>query len=147
MTWEVSFPMHVGRRTVGLAAVLCVVPENDWDWRLWDFYGIRPSPDGTPMPDFERATQESPNGHRLPWTALVSFAADLDQVFDCLLTASLPGQAPPTPVKVMAGDFGECLVAIRADDSTQWHLSSNFLGDTGAALREAWEALPLAEPE
>jgi hypothetical protein len=141
MTWGVSFPMHVGRRTIGLAEVLGVVPENDWDWRLWDFYGIGPSPDGRPMPDFERATRESPDGYPLSWSALASFASGLEQVHDCLLTAGPRGARPPTSAEVMADDFHSCLVAIRAEDSTEWHVSTNLPGEAGAILREAWEAL------
>jgi hypothetical protein len=140
MTWSIRVPMRVEERAIGLTDVLAGVPENDWDWRLWDLYGIGQAPDNMPMPEFERVVREAPHGLILTWADLLDFAAGVDQIYDCLLTAARPGHAP-TAEEVMAEDYRRLLVVISAEDSTYWKLTSNLSGKEAELLHHAWQSL------
>jgi hypothetical protein len=120
--------------------VLAGVPDNDRDWRLWDLFAVGRAPHGLSMPDFERAAYESPRGYRLSWTELSTLPEGMDQVCDCLLTAAAPG-AEATADEVMAEDYRRLIVAISAEHSTCWRLSSNLGGDAGDSLQAAWRSL------
>lgn len=144
MTWSRSLrvPMHAGRRIVTLAEVLAPVPENAWDWRLWDLDGIGHAPGGVPMADFEREVREAPGGFPFDWPALLRFAAGMAQVHDCLLTAASPG-VRPTAEEVLAEDYRRLLLVVAAEDSSGWLLTSRLARNADDPHR-AWRSLAAA---
>jgi hypothetical protein len=140
MTWSIRLPARRGDWFVGLRDVLADVPDNTWDWRLWDLYGIGHAPDNMAMPEFERAVCEAPRGYSLSWTDLLYFAVGMDQIYDCLLTAVRPGDEL-TAEEALNENSRKLLVMISAEDSAYWKLSSNLSGKEGESLHSAWQSL------
>jgi hypothetical protein len=140
MTWSIRFPMHMDNMTIGLDDVLAGVPDNNWNWRLWDLYGMAHAPHNMSMEEFESVVREAPSGYSLPWTDLLEFARRADQIYDCLLTAAKSGYEP-TEAEVLGEDYRKLIVVISAEDSTYWALSSNLDGMKGTLLHRAWESL------
>jgi hypothetical protein len=140
MTWSIRFHMQLQGNTIALTDVLAGIPDNDWDWRLWDLYAIGHAPHDLSMPDFERVVIEAPRGYSLSWTELLDLAVHLEDTYDCLLTAAA-SDTDATAEEVMAEDYSRLIVTISAEDSTCWRLFSNLGGEAGQSLQAAWRSL------
>jgi hypothetical protein len=140
VTRSIRIPVWVGGRPIALRDVLAGVPDNDWDWRLWDLHAIGRAPHGPSLPEFERAVRAAPRGYRLSWAELSDFAAAAEDIHDCLLTVATPGHEP-TAEEVMAEDYRRLLVVISLEDSTFWDLFSRLGGEIGESLYGTWRSL------
>ncbi|GAA3877125.1 hypothetical protein [Streptomyces sedi] len=140
MSESLHIPMWVGKRLIGLEDILAAVPSNNWDWRLWDFFGTGQAPEGRPMAEFEQTVAETPEGFGFNWPELTEFAAELDQTHDCLLTAA-HAHMGPTPAQVSDSNWDACLLVISAEDSTDWRLWARLDAKRNATLVSTWRGL------
>ncbi|SOD67547.1 hypothetical protein SAMN06297387_1322 [Streptomyces zhaozhouensis] len=140
MSESLRIPMWAGKSLIGLNDILSVVPVNEWEWRLWDFFGTGQAPEGSPMAEFEQRVTETPEGVGFNWPEIANFAAGLDQTHDCLLTAAQPHMGP-TPAQVSDSNWDACLLVISAEDSTEWRLWARLDAELNTTLVSAWRAL------
>src|SRR5512133_1253299 len=85
---SVRIPMHRGDGSVvSLSEVVSVFPDNDFVWTIVEFFGTGRAPGGMGMPEFEDEVRSTPAGVGMTWPEFRRFSADLDQTFDCDVTA------------------------------------------------------------
>lgn len=100
------------------------VPENDWAWSLFEFDGVGRMPADQPLRAFQGRLEKQPNGLIFTWTEIREFADALEYTIDCLLVAVTHVDLLAVE-KLLADDFRECEVVIRAIDSTEWVLCAS----------------------
>ena len=70
-----EFPMFQSTgHFIQLKDILDAIPDNGWHWHVLDFCGVGVPPQGMTMPEFESATQGSPEGFIFSWPDLKSFS-------------------------------------------------------------------------
>lgn len=137
----IEVPMfRADRVCVQLIDLLATIHDNDWVWSVLEFYGVARLPSGESTLDFEERIRKSPRGVIYRWGELLKFAVTVEYVIDCLVVAVSHVEKLDTD-KVMADDFEQCEVAIRAFDSSSWTLSAStseiLTGLEKAALGES----------
>ncbi|MEU8544833.1 hypothetical protein AB0C52_33355 [Streptomyces sp. NPDC048717] len=118
-----KFTMRRGPgRTVVLAELLALVPDNDWAWSLLEYDGVGSFPDGLTYQEFQDLLLAVPEGLPMTWERVRAFAAGLDQCWDLILVAA-GDRARLAPDRLAALDFGGCLVVFEAIDSGSWEVT------------------------
>ena len=76
-------------RKLTLEDFFALLPDNDWIWSCFEFYGVGRPPEGiATMEDFSRYCLETPEGYRMTWQDLRALSLFLGDVTDCILVAS-----------------------------------------------------------
>jgi hypothetical protein len=101
-----------------ISDVLATFSDNNFGWVLLEFYGIGQAPDGMPMPEFEDRVLSAPDGLPMTWAELKVFGNDIEQTFDCEISAFRADDLVTTP-----RDPDMVIAKICAYDSTQWHVA------------------------
>lgn len=120
----VTFPsFRPDRSCVQLADFLGKVPDNNWIWSVFNFYGHfnkeGPMLSGVSYEEFEALTHSEPIGYIMEWFELKKFANSINQTYDCLAVAA-------QELQDISGDgldknsYSSCEVVIEAFDSTEW---------------------------
>jgi hypothetical protein len=133
--------MWVGNDMINLRQVLAALPHNAWEWRMLDFYGMGRPPGRGTMEEFEDQAA-TPGGYLFSWAGLLSFAAHLQQAFDCVLVAVDPG-CPVDPDSLARDEFAACRVVVEAVDSGEWILSVNHRVPERDDVTARWKKLAL----
>lgn len=113
-----------------LEEILRRLPGEDLVWTFLTFDGIGIPPEGTTIPEFRDATEESPTGVHFTWEQLLRFAAGLEQTIECLLLA-VEADGDLVADELEKNDFGKAKFVIEAVDSGFWEVWVN--DDTIAA--------------
>lgn len=134
-----ELPMYRENGTrVQLVDLLAKVPANDWAWSILEFDGVGQMPANDSVLEFQKRVRQQPGGLVLTWSEISRFAEAVEYTIDCLIVAaSRMDRLEAT--KLLADDFQECEIAIRAIDSTEWILfASNrtILDGLGRTLDE-----------
>ncbi len=104
---------------VTLTELLNKVPENSWDWRMFEFEGSGVAPQGMAMPDFEDRVMSEEYGFAFSWDSLTRFASELSDVKSCVLAAV----SRPVDYESLDDGSGEGVIAfIGIYDSTDWEI-------------------------
>ncbi|MFI7642814.1 hypothetical protein [Nonomuraea sp. NPDC049400] len=137
----VVIPMHgASGVVVELKQILGAIPENSWAWSILELWGTGVAPQGMTMQSFEDLIASSDNGYPLSWGDLVSCAADLEQVHECLIVAARsPSQLSRRLIEVESDP--ELFVAIEGMDSTQWYIRVNEYLDGFKTIEERLASL------
>lgn len=107
-----------GEKTT-LAELLAKMPENNWNWYLYDFEGIGIAPEGMDMQAFENLVVTQTYGYPFCWLSLKAFCSTLTDVRSCLLAAV----KHPVDYELLESKEGsDVLALIRIDDSTAWEI-------------------------
>jgi hypothetical protein len=118
-------PMYRANGTrVQLVDLLAMVPANDWTWSILEFDGVGQMPANESVLEFQKKVREQPCGLILTWSEISRFAETVEYTIDCLIVAVSRIERLDVN-KLLADDFQECEVAIRAIDSTEWILSAS----------------------
>lgn len=92
MMQMLSFPMYSPSGSkISLEDVLGFIPDNSWNWYIFDFYGMGCPPSGNSMNCFEENIRSSNNGISMTWPELRFFARSLEQTIDLQLIAAKAG--------------------------------------------------------
>jgi hypothetical protein len=86
-----------GRLFLSLSDVLATFSENSFVWVQLEFYGTHGLPDGMGMPEFENRVRSLPEGLPMNWVELKAFGNDVEQTFDCEITAFRANDTVATP--------------------------------------------------
>lgn len=104
---------------ISLTDLLSKLPENNWNWRMFEFEGVGVAPKGLTMPDFEDLVLSEKYGYAFTWNELMLFAERLSDVRSCLLAAvSQPVEYDALNDGAEAG----VIAFIGVYDSTQWEI-------------------------
>lgn len=117
-------PMYrVNGTRAQLADLLAKVPVNSWVWSVIEFDGAGQMPSIIRLLSF-RKIREQPHGLVLTWSEILKFSETIEYTIDCLIIAVSSIDKLEVD-KLLADDFQECEVALRAIDSTEWILFSS----------------------
>lgn len=117
---EVPMYRENGTR-VQLVDLLAKVPANDWAWSILEFDGVGQMPANDSLLEFQKRVRQQPLGLVLTCSEISRFAEAVEYTIDCLIVAV--SRIDRLEVnKLLADDFQECEIAIRAIDSTEWIL-------------------------
>lgn len=117
---EVPMYRENGTR-VQLVDLLAKVPTNDWAWSILEFDGVGQMPANDSVLEFQKRVRQQPLGLVLTWSEISRFAEAVEYTIDCLIVAVSRIERLEVN-KLLADDFQECEIAIRAIDSTEWIL-------------------------
>lgn len=135
-------PMHRARDILRLTDMLQAIPDNDWTWRVVDFWGVGPT-FGITMPDFEGRVGAEPDGLPVTWRHLKMLADSLDQTIDCLIV--LPKDAREIDIDALIEDqFVTCRIVIHAVDSTEWIVGVDSTVEGDEEIYRKWKELERA---
>lgn len=117
---EVPMYRENGTR-VQLVDLLAKMPANDWTWSILEFDGVGQMPANDSVLEFQKRVRQQPGGLVLTWSEISRFAEAVEYTIDCLIVAVSSIERLEVN-KLLADDFQECAIAIRAIDSTEWIL-------------------------
>jgi hypothetical protein len=118
-------PMYrVNGTRAQLADLLAKVPVNSWVWSVIEFDGAGQMPSNYSTLEFQKKIREQPHGLVLTWSEILTFSETIEYTIDCLIVAVSSIDKLEVD-KLLADDFQECEVALRAIDSTEWILFSS----------------------
>lgn len=104
---------------ITLSELLNKVPENNWDWRMFEFEGTGVAPQGMTMPDFEDLVMSEEYGFAFSWDSLLLFASEVSDVKSCVLAAI----TRPVDYDSLDDGAGDGIIAfIGIYDSTDWQI-------------------------
>lgn len=104
---SINLAMHGGHTSlVRLIDILAVFPDNEWDWRIFDYEGVGIAPSGLSMMEFERRVRASELGYVISWLDLKEFARRSEQTYDCLIAAGC-AEIPLEADVILRGEHGE----------------------------------------
>lgn len=106
---------------VHLHDLLGVVPANEWMWSVFEFDGVGRMPGNYSVVEFREKVHEHPLGLIMTWPEILEFAAAVEYTIDCLIVA-ISNLDRLDANKLLADDFQECEIVLRAIDSTEWIL-------------------------
>ncbi|WP_323141131.1 hypothetical protein [Massilia phyllosphaerae] len=119
---NLEVPMYRKNGTrVQLVDLLAKVPANAWDWSILEFDGVGHMPANDSVLEFQTRVRQQPLGLVLTWSEISRFAEAVEYTIDCLVIAASDIDRLEVD-KLLADDFQECEIAIRAIDSTEWIL-------------------------
>lgn len=104
---------------LSLAELLAKIPDNDWEWRLYELYAVGIAPNGMSMPEFEQTLLAAEDGYPISWTALNALAHSLTDTHDCLLAATTE---PVKYEQLAANDYSNCLALVEIIDDSRWEI-------------------------
>ncbi|MFZ6781196.1 hypothetical protein ACO0LD_30545 [Undibacterium sp. Ji83W] len=117
---EVPMYRQNGTR-VQLVDLLAKVPANDWAWSILEFDGVGQMPANDSVLEFQKRVRQQSLGLVLTWSEISRFAETVEYTIDCLIVAV--SRIDRLEInKLLADDFQECEIGIRAIDSTEWIL-------------------------
>jgi hypothetical protein len=107
--------------------ILARVLDNNWKWICLEFDGVGLAPKGMSMGDFESEAVGSPRGYRFSWRDLKDFAAQVEQVHNCLFVA-MPSIQKIYELDRSLDEFPMGPISIRGFDNSDWEigLSNEF---------------------
>jgi hypothetical protein len=108
-------------RTMKLADILSVFPENSNTWHILYFYGIGIPPGEFSMEQFEDFCKSQAKGYRMSWEEVLEFSSGLHQTIDCLIVAVKPGC--DFDRELIMNDSASLDALIECFDSTKWTVS------------------------
>jgi hypothetical protein len=117
---EVPMYRESGTR-VQLVNLLAKMPGNDWTWSIIEFDGVGRMPSNVSVLEFQKRVREQPQGFIMTWSEMSKFAEAVEYTIDCLIVAVSHIKRLDVK-KLLADDFHECEIALRAIDSTEWIL-------------------------
>lgn len=120
---EVPMYRENGTR-VQLVDLLAKVPANEWVWSIIEFDGVGQMPANESVLEFQKRVRQQSLGLVLTWSEILKFAEAVEYTIDCLIVAVSRIERLEVN-KLLADDFQECEIAIRAIDSTEWILFSS----------------------
>ena len=82
--------MWIGEYKYELKELLRKVPENNWNWHIYEFSAVGTAPNNLDMSSFEEMVLSSDNGYLISWRDLQELADSLDDV-DRFLAVASPG--------------------------------------------------------
>ena len=82
--------MWIGEYKYELKELLRKVPENNWNWYIYEFSAVGTAPNNLDMSSFEEMVLSSDNGYLISWRDLQELADSLDDV-DRFLAVASPG--------------------------------------------------------
>lgn len=135
---HISFPVvRPDGESVSLKSFFARLPEHGFVWSVLYFYGVGIPPRNMDMVAFEAACLEAEQGFLISWTELKEFVEHVDQVFDCLIAASVdPARIDAAAVR--NGDFSSCDFVLSFFDSTRWEIAYDEAQEASfGAVREA----------
>lgn len=102
-----------------LSDLLVEVPENEWDWFIYEVSAVGEAPRGLTMPYFESLVLESNTGLKLSWSEVKKFAESLIDLDTCFLAAL---SKPVEYSRLESGELASCFAIINIIDSTTWEI-------------------------
>ncbi|WP_422403699.1 hypothetical protein [Pseudomonas sp. GZD-209] len=122
MMQMLSFPMYSPSGSkISLEDVLGFIPDNSWNWYIFDFYGMGCPPSGNSMDSFEENIRSSNNGISMTWPELRFFARSLEQTIDLQLIAAKAG-AILCREEIEDKNLSNIEIFIEAVDSSEWSI-------------------------
>ncbi|AUZ46833.1 hypothetical protein [Pseudomonas orientalis] len=121
--FEVPMYRKNGSR-IELQNLLEKVPANDWVWLIIEFDGVANLPNDESIDGFQNRIRCLPKGLVKTWEDILSFSRCVDYTIDCLIVA-VSCMEQVGVEKLLGDDFQNCLVFIRAIDSTDWMLHAS----------------------
>ena len=102
-----------------LSDLLAYVPENKWNWNLYELSGIGCAPAGLSMPEFEELVLSLNNGYAMTWSEVKELSTTLTDISSCFLAAVTN---PVSFDDLDSGNLKDCLALIKIFDSTSWEI-------------------------
>ncbi|WP_411565292.1 hypothetical protein ACLIN3_16125 [Pseudomonas orientalis] len=121
--FEVPMYRKNGSR-IELQDLLEKVPDNDWVWLIIEFDGVANFPNDESIDGFQNRIRYLPKGLVQTWENISTFSRCVDYTIDCLIVAVSCIEQVDVE-KILRDDFQDCLVFIRAIDSTDWLLHAS----------------------
>jgi hypothetical protein len=136
----VEVPMYRENGTrVQIKDLFAKVPVNDWVWSILEFDGVGQMPSNESISEFQKKLREQFYGMIMTWSEIVRFADAVEYTIDCLIVAVSHIEQLNVD-ELMADNFLQCEIAIRAVDSTEWILAASnrsLLDDLESTARGA----------
>lgn len=104
---------------IHLSYLLDKIPDNKWDWYLYEIDAVGIAPRDMSMLDFEQQALSCDTGLKLTWDEVKSFANTLDDINTFFLAALM---MPMQHSVIGNGDSSYCFASIRVIDSTSWEI-------------------------
>lgn len=105
-----------------LKALLIKIPENNWNWYIYEFCGVGIAPDNLNMPAFEEKVLSLDKGYLISWKELQKLANSLDDINTILAIASSENNSYK---EISANNFTHFFCKIEVFDSTSWEIIIN----------------------
>lgn len=114
--------MWNNKRKYELKELLSKVPENNWNWYIYEFSGVGTAPENLDMPAFEDMVLSLDNGYLISWCDLKKLADSLDDI-DTFLAVASPGIN--SYQKIKTSNFVDFFCKIDLFDSSSWEIILN----------------------
>lgn len=119
MNNKITGKMFVGSGIkMSLLDILDLIPENNWQWVVYEFDAVGSAPDGMDMPEFESLVLSIDNGFNITWVGLRRLAESISDVNSCLLAAVIE----PVSYSSINEENDQLLALVTISDSTTWEL-------------------------
>ncbi|MGC7559720.1 hypothetical protein [Pasteurella sp. PK-2025] len=105
-----------------LKELLEKIPDNNWDWYIYEFNGVGIAPNNLDMPSFEERVLSLDNGYFISWNDLKKLAYSLDDINTFLAVASLGINSYE---RINSDNFVDFFCKINLFDSTSWEIIIN----------------------
>lgn len=114
--------MWIGEYRYELKELLRKVPENNWNWYIYEFSTVGTAPNNLDMSSFEEMVLSLDNGYLISWRDLQELADSLDDI-DRFLAVASPGSN--SYKKIIENDFIDFFCQIDLFDSSSWEIIIN----------------------
>ena len=114
--------MWIGEYKYELKELLRKVPENNWNWYIYEFSAVGTAPNNLDMSSFEEMVLFLDNGYLISWRDLQELADSLDDVDRFLAVASLEVNSYK---RIIENDFIDFFCQIDLFDSSSWEIIIN----------------------
>ncbi|MCG8708587.1 hypothetical protein JHU04_001800 [Brenneria sp. 4F2] len=107
-------------RKLQLSDLIKIIPENDWNWYLYEVDAVGCALYGLSMPDFEALVLSKEYGLEMTWSEAKLFADSLEDIKTFFMVASAELLAYED-----IDDLTNCLAIINIVDSSDWQVKIN----------------------
>ena len=114
--------MWINEHKYELKELLRKVPENNWNWYIYEFNGVGTAPNNLDMPSFEEMVLSLDTGYLISWSDLKELAYSLDDIDTFLAVAS---SGVNSYDKIRSHDFVDFFCKIDLFDSSSWEIIIN----------------------
>ncbi|MGT2965537.1 hypothetical protein [Streptococcus acidominimus] len=111
--------MHNPIQKVTLSDLLSKIPDNDFDWYIFEIEAIGVAPKGMSMPEFENLVLESERGYNISWTELWDLSKNLCDLNSLILVSAT------NPITFEALEKSSSIIKVKLEiiDSSIWELN------------------------